>query len=351
MHENELKHPKHVLIIRLSALGDVAMTVPLILALHQQYPDLKITVVSKSFHSHLFKDIPEVNFYPVDFDKYRKGIPGLFDLYKELSKLGIDAYADLHNVLRTKVIKYFFKSANIMAVAMVKGRPERKQLTALKPKTIRPIKSIFKRHSDVFEKLNLPVDLSKTILLDKCSISDKSLEITGNKISRWIGIAPFAAYSTKVYDQDSMLKVIRLLAKENLKILLFGGGKNEIDSLEKMAATSDNCINIAGKLGFDEELNLISNLDLMLSMDSGNGHLAAMYGVPVITIWGNTHPYAGFIPFDQPLENSLIPDLDKFPYIPTSIYGNKVIPGYEDCMKTIQPETVVNKIRAVLSNK
>ena len=105
---------------------------------------------------------------------------------------------------------------------------------------------------------------------------------------------------------------------------------------------------MAGKLSFRRELELISNLDLMLSMDSGNGHMAAMYEIPVITLWGNTHPYAGFVPFRQPLENSLTSDLSEYPFIPTSIYGDKIIPGYEDCMKSIDTTTVVEKINNIL---
>lgn len=351
MPENDLKKPKHLLIIRLSALGDVAMTVPVVLALRQQHPSLKITIVSRPFFSHFFTEIPGVDFYAVDFKNYKKGLPGLYDLYKDLSKLGVDAYADLHDVLRTKVIKYFFKLNKVAVASLDKGRRERKKLTALKPKKIAPIKTILTRHTEVCEKLNLPIDLSKISLLNTRTIADDTLYITGDKGSKWIGIAPFATYATKMYSQELMHKVIQLLTKEDVKVLLFGGGQKEIKKLEMLAASSDHCINMAGKLSFDDELALISNLDLMLSMDSGNGHLAAMYGVPVVTMWGNTHPYAGFIPFGQPLENSLIPDLEKFPFIPTSIYGNKIIQGYEDCMKTIQPEVIVDKIKTVLTNK
>jgi ADP-heptose:LPS heptosyltransferase len=96
------------------------------------------------------------------------------------------------------------------------------------------------------------------------------------------------------------------------------------------------------------ELEVISNLDMMLSMDSGNGHLAALYGVPVVTLWGNTHPYAGFRPFRQPEENSITPDLTKYPFIPTSIYGKKVIDGYEDCMASISPDEVLSNLKRLM---
>jgi ADP-heptose:LPS heptosyltransferase len=86
----------------------------------------------------------------------------------------------------------------------------------------------------------------------------------------------------------------------------------------------------------------------MLSMDSGNAHMAAMLGTPVVTLWGATHPYAGFSPFNQPESNALVSDREKYPLLPTSIYGNKVVKGYEDVMRTILPETVVNKINEVI---
>jgi ADP-heptose:LPS heptosyltransferase len=82
----------------------------------------------------------------------------------------------------------------------------------------------------------------------------------------------------------------------------------------------------------------------MLSMDSGNAHLAAILGVKVITLWGATHPFAGFSPFNQPLENALTADSSLYPKLPTSVYGNKKVAGYEDAMRTILPINVVEKI-------
>ena len=107
-------------------------------------------------------------------------------------------------------------------------------------------------------------------------------------------------------------------------------------------------INVAGKLKLQQELDLISNLDIMLSMDSGNAHIAAMFGIKVITLWGATHPFSGFVPFNQPLENCLVSDREKFPQLPTSVYGNKKVAGYEDAMRSIPVETILEKIRACI---
>lgn len=350
MLENELKHPKHLLIMRLSAIGDVAMTVPVVLALRQQYPKLKITIVSRPLFKSFFTSIPNIHFYAADVEDSQTGLQGLYKLYKDLSILGIDAFADLHNVLRSKVIATFFKLNKVPVVSLNKDRKERKKLTALEPKVLSPMKSMIDRHAEVCKKLHLPIALSEVELFDKQTMSIDIQRLTGEKNSKWIGIAPFATYETKMYPLNLMKEVIQLLLQEEVKVFLFGGGKKEVEQLKSMASVSNNCINIAGTLTFQQELDLISNLDLMLSMDSGNGHMAAIYGVPVITMWGNTHPFAGFVPFRQPIENSLLPDIEKYPFLPTSVYGNKIVPGYLDCMKTIHPEVVVKKIKHLLSH-
>jgi len=87
----------------------------------------------------------------------------------------------------------------------------------------------------------------------------------------------------------------------------------------------------------------------MLSMDSGNAHLAAMYGVPVITLWGVTHPNTGFYPYGQDLGNAILSDRSIFSLIPTSIYGNKVPKGYEKVMETLDPTTIFNKVDQLLN--
>jgi ADP-heptose:LPS heptosyltransferase len=142
-----------------------------------------------------------------------------------------------------------------------------------------------------------------------------------------------------------MKTVIEELSKEYI-VLLFGG-KQDVTKLKSLEINK-NILSIAGTLSFSEELDTISNLDCMLSMDSGNAHLAAIYGIKVITIWGVTHPFAGFAPFHQPKEYLLIADLKKFPAIPTSIYGNKYPDGYLAAAESIAPEKIIDTIKSIL---
>ena len=338
--------------MRLSAMGDVAMTVPVLRALAQRYPELKLTVISRPFFQPFFKDIPNLHFFAFDAKARHKGILGLWRLYQDLKTLKIDAFADLHNVLRSKAVRSLF-ALNGKKIAFVdKGRAEKKALSRAENKIFQPLTTMFERHQLVFENLGFPIDLSRPQFPVKAKISQPEFVTIVSQFNTLIGIAPFAQYDSKVYPLDLMQEVIDTLAQnQEHTIFLFGGGQNEKEQLDNLKGEKNNVINMAGKVPFTAELDLISNLDVMLSMDSGNGHIAAMLGVPVVTLWGATHPYAGFLPFNQTLDNALVSDRNHYPNLPTSVYGNKKVAGYENAMRTILPEQVVARIRVILKEK
>ena len=342
------KRIQHIAVIRLSAMGDVAMTVPVIKAFLIQNPDVKITFVTRPFFKPFFYDIPNLNFFAVDLKKRHKGFLGLLRLFSDLKQLHVDAVADLHNVLRSKIVRNLFALSGKNVAFTDKGRAGKKALTRSKNKVFKSLKTMVERHMETFQKLGFSLDLSHPKFPGKGILSQPILNISGEKGNhKWIGIAPFAQYESKVYPQDLMQMVIDELVKNNTyKIFLFGGGDKEIEILNAFAKDKQNVINAAGKISLLEELQLISNLDVMLSMDSGNAHIAGMLGVNTITLWGATHPYAGFSPFNQPVENCLVSDRKQYPLLPTSVYGNRKVEGYEDAMRTISPETVVEKIQS-----
>ena len=341
----------HILVIRLSAMGDVAMTVPVISALLEQYPNVKVTVLTRAFFFPLFSELKNVTVYEADVKGKHKGIFGLWKLYRELKSLSVDMVADLHNVLRSNILKQYFRLISIPYIQVDKGRAEKKALTALRSKEFRQLKTTHQRYADVFGKLGMTIDLKNASPLSKRAIAQSTKELLKGKNQKWIGIAPFAAFDGKMYPLDLMEKVVHTLNETSgYKILLFGGGEREKTILDKWESLYENSINLVGKLTFKEELALISQLNLMLAMDSGNAHLAALFGIPTLTLWGVTHPYAGFYPFKQDPQNALLADRNQYPLIPTSVYGNKYPPGYENVMRTIAPEEVLSKIEEILNS-
>lgn len=338
----------HLLVIRLSAMGDVAMTVPVLIALTQKYPQLRVTILTKVFFAPIFRNLPNVKVHTVEVKGKHKGFFGLFTLFRELKALRVDAVADLHQVLRSKVLAGFFVLSGVQVKVIDKGRAEKKALVRSKL-VFKPLKTTHLRYADVFGALGLQFELSKHNTKPKAPMPSQFKELLEGCPDQIIGIAPFAAHIGKTYPASSMEAVVSsLAAKGQYTILLFGGGKAENDVFDVWEKKYANTFNIIGLGTFEEELALISNLGSMVAMDSGNAHLAAMYGIPTITLWGVTHPYTGFAPFGQGIENCLLSDRARFPKIPTSVYGNKVPLGYAEVMQTISPTQVLERIDQLL---
>ena len=344
-----MKSKNHILVIRLSAMGDVAMLVPVLRVLIDTYPNIEVTVLTKPFFKPLFSTVKNVSVIGADVKGKHKGIFGILNLSKEVKALGISCVADTHNVLRSKLLRFFLWFSGIKNASIDKGRAEKKALVNANGNPISQLKKTHQRYADVFEELGYPIDLSKHQYPGRERLSLPLQEIVGKLPKKLIGIAPFAAHEGKMYPLPLMKEVIEDLdATGKFKIFLFGGGKKEILQLDRLAGSFNDVQNVAGKLSFEEELALISNLDVMLAMDSGNGHLAALYDTPVVTLWGVTHPYAGFIPFNQPNSNQLVADRNQFPLVPTSIYGNKYPTGYEKYIASIPTRLVVEKVLEVV---
>lgn len=339
-----------LLVIRLSALGDVAMTVPVIDTLAKQYQQLEITVLSKPFVAPMFAEMPaNVRFQGVDLTQY-KGIAGLFRLFCELKKGKYDAVADLHDVLRSRVLRVLFRLSGVRTAHIDKGRKEKKALSRREHKVMHQLPSSFNRYEKVFEALGYPVNTEfRSIYGERKGDTALFKSIVGLPDGKhWIGFAPFAAHSRKMLPRATISTFIQKLATDHAdwRIFLFGAGKAEQELMENWSADCLNVQVLAGKLKLKEELALISHLDVMVSMDSANMHLASLAGTPVVSVWGATHPFAGFMGWKQTADNAVQIDL---PCRPCSIYGNK--PCYRKdyaCLQGITPEMIIEKIVNVI---
>ena len=345
-----MKKNENILVIRFSSLGDIAIIVPLFRVLFKTYPDLNITIVTNKKLMPVFHEFKRLKFFNVDFNNKHKGLIGLWRLFNDLKALNITCIADLHAVIRSYIIGALFKFSFFKLKRINKGRTEKKSLTRKKNKVFRPLTTTLYRYSDVFGKLGYPVDFANHEFPDKLSLPEKLVNKYDKEENVFIGIAPFAAHIGKIYPLDLMQKVIGYLEKD-YKIFLFGFGKEQTSKLNLWESAFSNVFNCSNSLNLFDQIKLISNLSLMISMDSFNGHLAANAGIPVITIWGMTHPFLGFSPFSQPDLNQIVIDRNKFNLIPTSVYGNKIPKGYENAFRNISPLTIIERAKKILSTK
>lgn len=324
------------LIIRFSALGDVAMTIPVIDSLAHQYPHLGITVLSKAIYSPLFERLPEnVTFVGADFKKKHIGWQGLNRLLADTRYKECDFVADFHGVLRTFYLDTVCRFAGCKVAVINKGRNEKNKLVH-RHKRLQPLKSSFLRYSDVLAQLGFPVTLDFVSLFPS--------KIKTDLIKR-IGIAPFAKHTGKIYPLHLMEQVIDILSKkENVEVYLFGSGEAEKAIIDEWCDKYPHLASVVGKYNFSGELELMNRLDVMLTMDSANMHLASLVATPVVSIWGATHPFAGFMGWNQ--TDAVQLDLSCRP---CSVYGNKPCRrGDYACLKDITPAMIVGKIEANL---
>ena len=341
------KLDKSLLVYRFSSFGDIAMIIPVLRSFHQTYPDQKIIFVSRDFVKPLFEEFPNLVFKGVDFNAKYSGLKGLFQLYKELKKEKIIAIADLHAVIRTFVLNFFFRISFYKVASINKGRRERKKLIRKRNKVFQPLTPMHFRYCEVFRKLGFPLDLNNHEYPNKPLLNNSYLQEMVQANKKIIGIAPFASNEGKTYPLDHMQKVIAYLQQENY-VLLFGGGEDNLEQLQIWEKAYSNVRDISKKHNLTEQINIMYYLDVMISMDSANGHIAANCGTPVLSLWGLTHPFCGFQPFDQPIENSLTLDRKNYPEIPTSIFGDKIPKNYESAFRSLDPKTVIEKTLEIL---
>ncbi len=331
-----------IIILRFSAMGDVAMVASVLQEFAAQNPETALIMVSRDGFKSFFDDIPNLTFHPIYPKTTHKGIFGLFKLFKELLSYNSGAIADLHDNLRSRLLSVFFRLTPVKIKRIDKGRAEKSALTRKHHKILKPLKQTVERYADVFKSLGFNLQLSHRLKENVKEIPSNALSFFSNVGVKKIGISPFAQHVYKVYPMAKMKAVIKELNALNYQIFIFGGGDEENRKAENWQQEFVNVKNLINKFTLGEELAIISNLDLMLSMDSSGMHMASLMGVPVISIWGPTHPYAGFLGYGQKIEDCIQID---HPARPTSIYGNKTcLCGVEACIDMIEPKVVVNKI-------
>ncbi|MDR1780892.1 MAG: glycosyltransferase family 9 protein [Tannerella sp.] len=329
------------LIIRLSAIGDVAMTIPVLYSAALANPSDEFTMLTQQTLLPLFINAP-ANLHLIAFENDDKPFFRFLKFAIKLAGKDFDAALDLHNVIRSRIISLLFSLKGRKVFTLDKLRREQRLLTRKPPKTVRPLRPVVQRYKDVFHAAGFQFDLIFSSLFET-STPPLPRDIP-EKQGLWIGVAPFAKHRGKIYPTEKMRQVLEMLTqrRDDLTVFLFGGGEAERSVLEGWAADCPRTVNVAGRYSLGDELALISRLDVMLCMDSANMHFASLVGVRAVSVWGATHPAAGFFGYRQPAELAIQAAL---PCRPCSIYGNRpCYRGDYDCMNSIMPEEIYLKM-------
>jgi len=326
-------------------MGDVALTTPVLSEMRKQYPDIELVLLTVKVFKPFFSSIPGLSLFFPDLKNRHKGFIGLIRLILDINKSGkFDSVVDLHDVLRTKLLGLFFRLSGVPVFVIDKGRSEKRSLIAGKNKN--RLKHSVERYSDVFTRAGFPVTWSDGpwIIPSTEDLMKIRTFIESSSVLN-IGVAPYAKHKLKIWPEENMLRLLNLISgKHKSNFLLFGGSEDQ-EKLDAFKTGIPGSVNLAGQLSLDEELALMSRLDLMIAMDSSNMHMAALVGAKVISIWGGTDPLGGFGAWRQPDEFSICIPFTELTCRPCTIYGKgKCKRGDFACMNWLTPEMVFQKM-------
>lgn len=336
-----------LLVIRTSAMGDAAMLAPVLSVIRQQYPEDEIILLTRHAFRPFFTTDGIQFFFP-DLRGKHKGFAGIIRMFLEIrKKYKIDYVIDLHDVLRSKILRSLFRLSGVPVSVIDKGRQEKKALISGRKKI--QLKHSIQRYSETFTQAGFPVDPSQKPSILPNAVSLEKADALIDKEARYnIGIAPFARHKLKMWPVANMIRLIQLISEENkCKFWLFGGKEDAeqmLEFVEKIPGATD----LSGKLNLEEELALMSRLDFMISMDSSNMHMAALTGTKVISIWGGTDPLSGFSAWMQPDNYSIRIPVDDLTCRPCTIFGKgDCSRGDFACMIRLTPELVYKRIKSL----
>lgn len=343
-----------VLITRFSAIGDVALTIPFVYSYCRSNLGMHFLMVTRKPLQNIFINTPaNLTVIGIDTTADYKGLCGMRRLLRELRKdYNIKAYADLHDVIRTKYLRKLTSLSLISTAHIRKGRFGKWRLTRKHNKKLHELIPTIERYERVFKRLGIFSRPGFDYIFGPDGAPDSACpEIArrgnGDDGLKWIGIAPFARHKGKIYPPELMEKVLEILSQQpDVRLFLFGGGDRETEQLGQWASRFPNTVSLASaRLGFAAEMALMSRLDVMLTMDSANLHLATISGpAGIVSVWGATHPYCGFGGWKDFLHSQVQADL---PCRPCSVFGNKPCRfGDYRCLRAIPPEEIAAKVLA-----
>ena len=334
------KLPRHLLVLRISAMGDVAMLPHALRALRAAYPDLRITVATQPLFRPFFEGL-DVGFVDIDPKGSQHSLWGMLRMAVEVRRMGVDAVADVHSVIRSAVFRRLLRLCGIPTAHIDKEHARKRCFIRRGGAASAPLRHSVLRYCDVFRRLGFefgdPVPVRPA----------ERPNPLGPKQGRWVGFAPFSAQPGKTYPADLAREAVRLLAARCERLFIHSGDKAEADFAYEMEAAYPNATALYGKIKLGDEIDLIAHLDCLVSMDSAAMHMAALVATPVVSVWGATHPGLGFLGWGCDPRNVLQADMACRP---CSVYGAKPCRfGNYPCLRAVTPQMIADKVEEIIN--
>lgn len=324
---------KKILVLRFSSIGDIVLTTPVLRCLNEQLEEAEVHFATKKAFVSILESNPNVAKTHVLGEE-------LNDLIEQLRSEDFDYVVDLHNNLRSR------------RVTAALGKPvsrfhklnvEKWMMVNLKVNQLPDI-HIVDRYLDATKKLGVKND-GKGLEFFIPTTEEISLsELPSTFSSGYTALVIGAKFATKKLPVGRWIELVKLIEQP---IVLIGGPEDEANGKMISDQRPDNVFNACGKFNLNGSASLIKRANAVISHDTGMMHIAAAFGKPIFSLWGNTIPEFGMSPY-QADPNSQILQVEGLSCRPCSKIGYKECPkGHFDCMTKIDLESLAKTVNAI----
>ncbi len=344
---SSIQTPNKILIIRMSSIGDVLLTTPVIRHLKNKFPGSRIDFVIKEEFVDLLKYHPNID-YLFRYDKNDE-VNSLKKIRQQIRNQHYDLILDLHKNFRSYYLAA--TSGAKQVIRYKKGVIQRFLLVKFKLNRYNTIIPIYQRYLNCLNRYETIYDGQGLDIFFDQKTEKRVMENYSNLLNHssglTIGIAPGAKHATKQWTAEGFASVINfLIGNNNARIVLFGSDADQKIVQSLSINQSPLVLNVCGKLSLLETAALMSHCEIVLTHDSGLMHLATALKKKVVAIFGSTTEELGFFPYTT---QHIIVQNENLKCRPCSHIGRKKCPkGHFKCMKQITAEQVISAIEGLL---
>lgn len=319
-----------ILIIRLSSIGDVVLTSPVVRCLKNQVENVELHFVTKQKFASIVTPNPYVDIVHILNDNINV-------LIQNLRKEKFDYIIDLHQNFRSNRIK---RNLGVKSYSVSKLNGQKFLLINFKINRL-PNKHIVDRYLETIAPLGVKND-GKGLdfyIPENEKLTDDDLPSSFR--DGYVAFVIAGTYNTKKLPIE---KVSEICQKIDLPVILIGG-KKEFDDGEKiLSQLKGNILNYAGKISLNQSASIIEKSRLVLTNDTGLMHIAAAFHKKILSFWGNTVPDFGMVPY-MAAQNSKLMEVNDLKCRPCSKLGYETCPKkHFKCMNEINVDEAVQWI-------
>ncbi len=332
---------RKILVLRLSSIGDIILTSPMLRVFKASYPDCQLHYVTRREFLPLLENDPHIDrLFAVDTADGRSGLRAL---NLQLSQEHYDAVFDLHNNFRSRILR---NGVSTHIHRINKRGFRRLLLLSAHFNTYRRIIAVPDRYIETAARYGIRPDTDgpRLYLTEDIRLSARmKLRAAGVDLhTAASGICPGAKHFTKRWPAEHFTELAKRMTADGEQLLIFGGSADGAAAAQIREAAPKRIVDLTGRLSLLETAAAMEHCRIIVANDSGLMHMATAMQRPVVALFGSTVREFGFFPYQSP---ATVLEVSGLPCRPCTHIGRDHCPkGHFSCLRGISPESVFEAV-------